>query len=79
MLFAVAFPSALVDLLCIWRYLFCGFTPLGCPGDLPVPADLLAALLVPRLLRNAPGAAVLYDVRCSWVVKEGGDGMLASK
>jgi phosphomannomutase len=36
----------------------------------PVPGDLLAALLVPRLLRDAPGAAVLYDVRCSWVTKE---------
>lgn len=36
----------------------------------PIPGDLLAALLVPRLLRSAAGAAVLYDVRCSWVVKE---------
>lgn len=36
----------------------------------PVPGDLMAALLAPRLLRDAPGAAVLYDVRCSWVVKE---------
>ncbi|MEK7516439.1 MAG: phosphomannomutase/phosphoglucomutase [Patescibacteria group bacterium] len=36
----------------------------------PVPGDLMAALLAPRLLRDAPGAAVLYDVRSSWVVKE---------
>jgi len=36
----------------------------------PVPGDLMAALLAPRLLRTAPGAAVLYDVRSSWVVKE---------
>jgi phosphomannomutase len=36
----------------------------------PVPGDLLLALLVPRLLRDAPGAAVVYDVRCSHAVPE---------
>lgn len=36
----------------------------------PVPGDLLLALLAPRLLRDAPGAAVVYDVRCSRVAPE---------
>ncbi len=36
----------------------------------PIPGDLLLALLAPRLLRDAPGAAVVYDVRCSHAVPE---------
>lgn len=36
----------------------------------PIPADILAALLAPRLLARHPGAPVLFDVRCSRVVRE---------
>lgn len=35
-----------------------------------IPGDLVVALVAPELLRTAPGAAVLSDVRCSWVVAE---------
>jgi phosphomannomutase len=36
----------------------------------PVRGDILLALLAPRLLKRAPGAAVIYDVRCSMAVPE---------
>jgi len=36
----------------------------------PVRGDILLALLAPRLLKKAPGAAVIYDVRCSMTVAE---------
>lgn len=36
----------------------------------PIAADLLTALLVPELLRRHPKSSVLYDVRCSRVVRE---------
>ncbi|MBU1260464.1 MAG: phosphomannomutase/phosphoglucomutase [Planctomycetes bacterium] len=35
-----------------------------------ISCDLLTALMVPYFLKNAPGAAVLYDLRSSWVVRE---------
>lgn len=35
-----------------------------------VPADLMTALLARDLLARNPGAAVVYDLRSSWVVKE---------
>ena len=36
----------------------------------PVRGDELLALLAPEILAGAPGAAVFYDVRCSWIVPE---------
>ena len=35
-----------------------------------VPADLMTALLAREFLARTPGAAVVYDLRSSWVVKE---------
>lgn len=35
-----------------------------------VPADLMTALLAREFLASQPGAAVVYDLRSSWVVKE---------
>ncbi len=35
-----------------------------------VPADLMTALLARVFLEQQPGAAVVYDLRSSWVVKE---------
>lgn len=35
-----------------------------------IPGDLLTALIAPLVLRDAPGAAVLYDVRSSLVAAE---------
>lgn len=35
-----------------------------------VPGDMLTALLAQELLREKPGALVLYDLRCSWSVPE---------
>lgn len=39
-------------------------------GGRTVPADLMTALLARDLLARRPGAAVVYDLRSSWVVKE---------
>jgi phosphomannomutase len=36
----------------------------------PVRGDILLALLAPRLLARSPGAAIIYDVRCSMIVPE---------
>ncbi|HKX46783.1 MAG TPA: phosphomannomutase/phosphoglucomutase [Planctomycetota bacterium] len=36
----------------------------------PVGADLMTALLARRFLAREPGAAILYDLRSSWVVQE---------
>lgn len=35
-----------------------------------VPGDIIMALLSSELLAGAPGAAVIYDLRCSWTVAE---------
>jgi phosphomannomutase len=35
-----------------------------------VPADLMTALLAREILRERPGAPIVYDLRSSWVVKE---------
>lgn len=35
-----------------------------------VAGDLLLALMVPEVLAREPGAAILYDLRSSWAVKE---------
>jgi phosphomannomutase len=35
-----------------------------------VPADLMTALLAREFLREAPGSAIVYDLRSSWVVRE---------
>jgi phosphomannomutase len=35
-----------------------------------VPADLMTGLLSRELLARAPGAAIVYDLRSSWAVKE---------
>lgn len=39
-------------------------------NGVPVPGDLLIAVLAPRILEEHPGAPILYDVRSSWAVKE---------
>ncbi len=36
----------------------------------PIPNDLMTALLARELLVRHPGAAIVYDLRSSWVVKE---------
>ena len=38
-------------------------------GD-TISCDLLTALMVPYFLKKAPGSAVVYDLRSSWVVRE---------
>jgi len=35
-----------------------------------IGCDLLTALMVPYFLKKSPGAAVVYDLRSSWVVRE---------
>jgi len=35
-----------------------------------IGCDILTALMVPYFLKKAPGAAVVYDLRSSWVVRE---------
>ena len=35
-----------------------------------IPSDLVTALLVPGFLKKEPGAAVVYDLRSSWALKE---------
>lgn len=35
-----------------------------------VPGDLVTALLVEEVLKEKPGAAILYDLRSSWATKE---------
>ncbi|MFH1569238.1 MAG: phosphomannomutase/phosphoglucomutase [Gemmatimonadota bacterium] len=35
-----------------------------------VPGDFLTALLARYLLERTPGAKIIYDVRCSWAVRE---------
>ncbi|MFA5291628.1 MAG: phosphomannomutase/phosphoglucomutase [Phycisphaerae bacterium] len=38
-------------------------------GD-TISCDLLTALMVPYFLKKAPGSAIVYDLRSSWVVRE---------
>ncbi len=35
-----------------------------------IGCDILTALMVPYFLKKAPGAAIVYDLRSSWVVRE---------
>jgi phosphomannomutase len=35
-----------------------------------ISCDLMTALMVPYFLKKSPGAAVVYDLRSSWVVRE---------
>ena len=35
-----------------------------------IPSDLVTALLVPGFLKKEPGAAIVYDLRSSWALKE---------
>jgi phosphomannomutase len=35
-----------------------------------VPNDLITALLAPRVLADEPGAAIVYDLRSSWALRE---------
>ncbi|MCE5340523.1 MAG: phosphomannomutase/phosphoglucomutase [Planctomycetaceae bacterium] len=35
-----------------------------------ISCDILTALMVPYFLKKAPGAAIVYDLRSSWVVRE---------
>lgn len=35
-----------------------------------IGCDILAALMVPYFLKKAPGSAIVYDLRSSWVVRE---------
>jgi len=35
-----------------------------------IPGDIIAALIVKEILKEKPGAIVVYDVRCSWALKE---------
>lgn len=35
-----------------------------------IPGDLTVALIAKELLREHPGSAVVYDLRCSWAVRE---------
>ncbi|HWQ99466.1 MAG TPA: phosphomannomutase/phosphoglucomutase [Candidatus Methylomirabilis sp.] len=37
---------------------------------LPIPGDLMTALLAESLLASAPGSKILYDLRSSWATKE---------
>lgn len=36
----------------------------------PIGCDILTALMVPYFLKKAPGSAIVYDLRSSWVVRE---------
>jgi len=36
----------------------------------PIPGDILTAILARATLRAHPGALILHDLRCSWVVEE---------